>query len=124
MNSTIQKSHPERWPICCTYPFTTVVTEKAQDTKYTSVVIEGCRSMDECTRLPPDSLRGFLTGYYGFLPLDDLFTDINQFVLPRESTLNIHLFYVANPIVRRSIFDGAKLQIKHEISNKSKRKNL
>ena len=118
----IQKATPKGGQ-CCKYPFTTAVAEKTQDTLVPVHKVVGCRSMDECTRFPPDSLSFLPTGYYGFIPLDDLFTDINQFVLPRESTLNIHLFYVANPIVRRSIFDGAKLQIIYDISNRNQRKN-
>ena len=44
--------------------------------------IERCLSADECIKFHPDSLKLFLTGYYGSLPLDDLFTDMNQRNLP------------------------------------------
>ena len=92
----IQKATPKGGQRC-KYPFTTAVAEKTQDTFVPVQKVVGCRSMDECTRFPPDSLSFFLTGHYGFIPLDDLFTDMNQSSLSREYVLNIHLFYVATP---------------------------
>lgn len=92
----IQKATPKGGQ-CSKYPFTTAVAEKTQDTLVPVHKIVECRSMDECTRFPPDSLSFLPTGYYGFIPLDDLFTDMNQSSLPREYVLNIHLFYVATP---------------------------
>lgn len=79
------------------HPFTTACAEKTQDALVPVQKVVECRSMDECTRFPPDSLSFLLTGYYGFIPLKDLFTDMNQSSLPREYVLNIHLFYVATP---------------------------
>lgn len=70
---------------CCKYPFTTAVAEKIQDTFVPVQKVVGCRSMDECTRFPPDSLSFLLTGYYGFIPLKDLFTDMNQSSLPQNA---------------------------------------
>lgn len=70
---------------CSKYPFTTAVAEKTQDTLVPVHKVVGCRSMDECTRFPPDSLSFLLTGYYGFIPLDDLFTDMNQSSLPQKA---------------------------------------
>jgi len=72
---------------CSKYPFTTAVAEKIQDTFVPVQKVVGCLSMDECTRFPPDSLSFLLTGYYGFIPLDDLFTDINQSTLPQKACL-------------------------------------
>ena len=67
--------------------------------------------MDEC----PDSLQTcgvLLTKYYGVLPLNGLLADMNRYSLKMEYVSNIQLFNVATSIVRRSFFDGAKLQKK------------
>ena len=89
----IQKATPKGGQ-CCKYPFTTVVAEKIQDTFVPVQIVVGCRSMDECIRFPPDSLSFLLTEYYGFIPLDDLFTDINQSRLPQKA-------FLEHPIILR-----------------------
>ena len=61
--------------------------------------IERCRSADECIRFHPNSLKFFLTGYYGFIPLDDLITDMNQRDLPAGVRTEEHR--------DRSVFHGA-----------------
>ncbi len=82
---------------CCEYPFTTAVAEKIQDTSVLVHELVGCRSLDECTRFHSDSLSCLLTGFYGFIPQNDLFTDINHFTLPQNCVMNIQLFIVATP---------------------------